>query len=164
MAANPLTVLFFCLVFFVFNFYSKCQFTTAGGWDNRYVHILPLTSIYEVMYVHPDLDCRYQSSVLIIYTLCTAPLNPILVPLQLHKDKPSFPCSSSVYTSKSRIYTMKALSDGSAMFFMFVIYTLALLMKCMLSFNNYQPNMEQQEHVNIRKFQISPNQSRSLNL
>lgn len=48
---------------------------------------------------------------------------------------------------------MKALSDGSAMFFMFVIYTMALLMKCMLSFNNYQDNMEQQEHVNIRKIQ-----------
>lgn len=25
-----------------FDFYSKCQFTTAGGRDNRYVHISPL--------------------------------------------------------------------------------------------------------------------------
>lgn len=40
----------------------------------------------------------------------------------------------------------------SAMFFMFVFYIMALLMKCMLSFNNYQANMEQQEHINVRKF------------
>lgn len=57
-------------------FYSKCQFSTAGGRDNRYVHISPLTSIYEVMFIHPDLNCRYQNKVLIIYTLCTAPLTP----------------------------------------------------------------------------------------
>lgn len=49
---------------------------------------------------------------------------------------------------------MKALSNRSAMFFMFVIYMMALSMKCMLSFNNYHPNMEQQEHINVRKFQI----------
>lgn len=108
------------------------------------------------MNIHPDLNCRYQNRVLIIYTLCTAALTPsVLVPLQLHKDKPSFPSSSSVCTPKSRIYMMKALSDRSAMFFMYVIYTMALLMKCMLSFNNYQSSMEQQEHVNIRKFQIN---------
>lgn len=74
----------------------------------------------------------------------------VLVPLQLHKDKP-LDHMVSVYTSKSHIYMMRALSNTSAMFFMFVIYTMALLMKCMLSFDNYQPNMEQQEHVNIRK-------------
>lgn len=51
---------------------------------------------------------------------------------------------------------MKALGDGSAMFFMFGIYTMAWLMKCMLSFSNYQPDMEQQEHVNIRRFQMNP--------
>lgn len=62
-------------------FYSKCQFKTAGGRDNRYVHKSPLWSIYEVaMYIHPDLDCRYQNRVLIIYTLCTVLLTPVLVP------------------------------------------------------------------------------------
>lgn len=45
---------------------------------------------------------------------------------------------------------MKALSKGSAMFFMFIIYTMALLMKCMLSFNNYEANMEQQEHSHLK--------------
>ena len=63
------------------------------------------------MYIHPDLDCRYQNRVLIIYTVCTAAITPVLVPLQLQKDK-----SSSVCTPKSHIYTMKALSDRSAMF------------------------------------------------
>lgn len=37
---------------------------------------------------------------------------------------------------------MKALTKRSAMLFMSVIYTMALLMKCMLSFNNFQPNMK----------------------
>lgn len=58
----------------------------------------------------------------------------VLVPLQLHKDKPSF--FWAVCTSESHIYTVTALSDRSAMFFMFVFYTMALLMKCMLSFDN----------------------------
>lgn len=40
--------------------------------------------------IHPDLNCRYQNRVLIIYTLCTVPLSPVLVPLQLHNDKLSF--------------------------------------------------------------------------
>ena len=36
-------------------------------------------------------------------------------------------------------------------------------MKCMPSFINYQPNMKQQEHVNIGKFQINQkNQSQNL--
>lgn len=101
--------------------------------------------VYEVMYIHPDLNCRYQNRALIIYTLCTSPLTPVLVPLQLHKDKPLLPSSASVCTSKSHIYTMKALSNGSAMFFMFVIYTMASSMKCMPSFNNQRANMKQQE-------------------
>lgn len=63
-----------------FEFYSKCQFKTAGGRDNRYVHISPLTSICEVMYIHPNLNCRSQNRVLIIYTLCTSFLNPRLGP------------------------------------------------------------------------------------
>lgn len=53
---------------------------------------------------------------------------------------------------------MKALSNRSAMFFMFGIYTMALLMKCMLSVNNVRPNMKQQEHVNTRKFHMNQNQ------
>lgn len=57
---------------------------------------------------------------------------------------------------------MKALSNRSAMFFMFVIYTMASsMMKCMLSFNNYHPNMEQQEHINVRKFQIKQKKKRN---
>lgn len=32
----------------------------------------------------------------------------------------------------------------------------------MLSFDNYQPNVEQQEHINIRKSQIIQNQSQNL--
>lgn len=40
--------------------------------------------------IHPDLSCRYQNRVLIIYTLCTVLLSPVLVPLQLHNDKLSF--------------------------------------------------------------------------
>lgn len=46
---------------------------------------------------------------------------------------------------------------------MFIIYTMALLMKCMLSFSNYQANMEQQEHINIWKLQPNQNQRRSQN-
>jgi len=53
---------------------------------------------------------------------------------------------------------MKALCNEVQCFFMLVIYTMALLMKCMLSFNNYQANMEQQEHINIRKTQMNQNQ------
>lgn len=43
-----------------------------------------------------------------------------LVPLHLRKDKSSF---QAVCTSKSHIYTMKALGEGSAMFFRFLMYT-----------------------------------------
>lgn len=55
-------------------------------------------------------------------------------------------------------------SNRSAMVFMSVLYTMAILMKCMLSFSKYQPNMKQQEQVNIRKVQIIPNQRQSQNL
>lgn len=140
------------------------SFATAGGRDNRYVQISPLTSIYEVMYIHPDLNCRYHNRVLFIYTLCTTLSTPILVPLQLHKYKAFCKAVHHFTHQNPHMYIMKALSNGSAMLFMFVIYTMALLMKYMLCFNNYQLNMEQHEHVNIRKFQINQNQSRSQNL
>lgn len=137
---------------------------TAGGRDNRYVHRSPLESIYEVMPIHPDLNCRYQNRALIIYTVCTVPLIHVLVPLQLHKDKPSIQAVDQFAQQKSRIYTMRALSNISAMFFMFLIYTMALLMKCMPSLNKHQPNMVRQEHVYIRKSQMTQNQKRSQNL
>lgn len=115
-------------------------------------YITPHIHLLKVMFVHPGLNCRYQNRALIIYTLCTSPWTPVLVPLQLNKDKPFLPSGSSVCTSKSHIYTMKALSNGSAMFFMFVIYTMALWMKCMLSFNNYQADMETtKKHADVKK-------------
>lgn len=57
----------------------------------------------------------------------------------------------------------EALSNRSAMFSMVVIYTMALLMKCMLSSNNYQANMEQQEHINIRESNGIKSKRRSQN-
>lgn len=123
-----------------------------------------------IPYIHPRGDiytswsnCRYQNRELLIYTICTTSLSPILVPLQLHKYKAFCKVVHHFTHQNPHMYMMKALSNGSAMLFMFVIYTMALL-KCMLSFNKYQPNMEQQEHVNTRKFQINQNQRRSQNL
>lgn len=56
---------------------------------------------------HPDLSCRYQNRVRIIYTLCTVvclifPPPRVLVPLQVHNDKLSFQAVHRFATSKSR--------------------------------------------------------------
>lgn len=139
------------------NLLTVCPQMTAGGGDSRYVHVSPSGPSMRGGFIHPDLSCRYQNRVLIIYTLCTVFFgSPALVPLQLHNNKLSFQAVHQFCTSKSHIYTMKALSNRSAMFFRFGIYTMAWLMKCMLSFSNYQPDMEQQEHVNIRRFPENP--------
>lgn len=116
------------------------------------------------MHLHPDLNCGCQNTVLIIYTLCTILLTPVLVPLQLHKYKASCKTVNHFTRQNPRMYTMKALSNGSAVLFMFLIYTMALLMKCMLSFNNYQSTVKQQEHINIRKVQINQKPKRKLKI
>lgn len=42
--------------------------------------ITPLILPWGDVFIHPDLNCRYQNTVLIIYTLCTNLVSPVLVP------------------------------------------------------------------------------------
>lgn len=53
---------------------------------------------------------------------------------------------------------MKAVGDEAQRSSRFVIYTMALWMKCMLNFNNYQANMEQQKHINRVPNKSEPSQ------
>lgn len=65
---------------------------------------------------HPDLSCRYQNRVLIIYTLCTVVFlyaSPSLGPFTGSLGQTLLPSSSSLCTWKSRIYTMKALRSAT---------------------------------------------------
>lgn len=58
------------------DFYRKCQLTTAGGRQSICSCITPLIPFMRECVKHPDLSCRYQNRVLIIYTLCTVSFYP----------------------------------------------------------------------------------------
>lgn len=119
--------------------------------DNRYVHGHPpphphINPWGDVFLYILTLERRYQNRVLIIYTVCTASfffffLNPRLGPFYsvIKIYSPSKTDNRFLHIKIPQIFTRWQPSDKRKcnVLFMSVMYTMALSMKCMLSFSNY---------------------------
>lgn len=84
----------------------------------------PLTSIYEVMFIHPDLNCEYQNKVLIIYTLFTTLLTPpswsLYSFIKINPPSKQFIC---LHIKIPYLHDKSPQQQKCNVFFMFVMYT-----------------------------------------